>query len=425
MITLPAQQLQMGSTRYYLAAMSASELVRVVRPAAEALDDWDTMSIEDRIQREVNVKRLHEEVVPYLAQHPDRFFGSVIVLLDGNITFESLDSLNPSLPLVYRNTISRLGVLTVEGGHMIALDGQHRLVALREILERRYKGEFDPSIGDDDISVMFIEQESVEKTRRIFNKVNRYARSTSRADNLILSEDDGYAIISRRLFSEPGAPLFHSTQDGGLVNWRNNTISARSLQLTTISALSIMVRDICEAHGIILDEKAGGGNRPSDAALARGYELSAAWIQATLDGFDVLRDAVKNPARLPSERTLEAPHSLLLKPAGQIALIRAARRWYQATESDFDIRQFIGACSRIGWSVQTPYWEGVLVLGGSRILAKKTNYDDASLLICWLAMGDTPGFPTSLKDQLDERWAVAHADHPKSLPTPRNTPGEL
>ncbi|MEY4168815.1 MAG: hypothetical protein RIR52_2639, partial [Acidobacteriota bacterium] len=64
MTTLPAQRLKMGSTTYYLASMPVRELVMVVKPAAEALADWDEMSIEDRFQRDINIRRLHEEVIP-------------------------------------------------------------------------------------------------------------------------------------------------------------------------------------------------------------------------------------------------------------------------------------------------------------------------------------------------------------------------
>ena len=418
MHTLPALKLKMGSTEYFLATMPAGQLVSVVRPASEALEDWDNLEIEERIQRDINLKRLYDEVIPYLAQHPDRFFGSVIVLLDGDIAFESLGDLGLSVPAAYRTGMTKLGMLSIASGNMIALDGQHRLVALREILERRYRGESNPGIADDDVSVVFIAHESKEKTRRIFNKVNRYARATSRSDNLILSEDDGYAIIARWLFTREGGPLFTSAEASTLVNWKNSTISARSLQITTISALSVIAQDLCESHGINLDEKSSGGRRPEDDDLARGYELVASWITAMIEEIPVLQRVRQNPSLLPSERGIDAPFNLLLKPAGQISLIKAAIKWRENDPDNFDVADFMSAASQVDWSVSAAPWDSLLVLGGNRILAKKSNYEDAALAICWQAFGAMPDYPATLKDKLIERWEASHLDVNKPLPQP-------
>lgn len=420
MHTLPALKLKMGSTEYFLATMPAGQLVSVVRPASEALEDWDNLEIEERIQRDINLKRLYDEVIPYLAQHPDRFFGSVIVLLDGDVAFESLGDLGLSVPAAYRTGMTKLGMLSIASGNMIALDGQHRLVALREILERRYRGESNPGIADDDVSVVFIAHESKEKTRRIFNKVNRYARATSRSDNLILSEDDGYAIIARWLFTREGAPLFTAPHETSLVNWKNSTISARSLQLTTISALSVMAQDICEAHGIVLDEKSSGGRRPDDDELAAGYELVANWLTTLIEEFPVLERIRRNPALLPTERSPESMFSLLLKPAGQISLVKAGIKWREHDPEFFDLADFMSAASQIDWTVSGPAWDSLLVLGGKRILAKKSNYEDAALAICWQAFGQSSNYPERLKQKLIERWDAAHLEDDKPLPQPVN-----
>ena len=55
MTTVAAQRLKMGSTEYFLASLTAGELVTRVRTAEEVLHDWDNLSIEDRIQRNINL----------------------------------------------------------------------------------------------------------------------------------------------------------------------------------------------------------------------------------------------------------------------------------------------------------------------------------------------------------------------------------
>lgn len=426
MATLPAQRLRMGSTTYYLASMKAAELLPVFRTAAEIWADEPNLSIEDRIQRDVNRRRLFDEVIPYLAKHEDRFFGSVIILLQGaEVQYESLTSLWETMPIAYQGPASKIGFVTISGGVWIVLDGQHRLVALSEIWKRNYTESYDPALFDDDISIVFIEFETTVKTRRIFNKVNRYARSTSRADNLILSEDDGYAIIARRLFNDSDAPLRSGSGDGdGLVNWKNNTISGRSLQLTTISALSIIVQDVCTCHGIMLDEKSSGGVRAEEALIDQGYQLCRDWIEAAFAGIQVLQRCRTRPTLLPVERELEMPYSLLLKPAGQIALFRAASRARTLLGSDFDLRWFMAQAGHIDWSLAGAVWNNVIVMAGRRVLAKQQNYDDAAAMIVWQVYGKTGLLPEVQRRLIHQRWAELQstdAGAAPNLPEPLNT----
>ncbi len=79
-IIIPCIKGKMGDTEYYQATMRASDLVHRVRPASE-LDEWATMTIEDRLQRSPDLKRVKAEIAPYIAQTKDRFFGSMIVLV--------------------------------------------------------------------------------------------------------------------------------------------------------------------------------------------------------------------------------------------------------------------------------------------------------------------------------------------------------
>src|SRR5206468_953140 len=133
----------------------------------------------------------------------DRFFNALIVLVyePESFEFEPLSKTVPGLPAAYRKSAEQMGFLSIEGGSLVVLDGQHRLAALRGVTTAgpELKGEYVDAVADDELSVLFIPHESFEKTRRIFNKVNRYAKPTSPSDNIITSEDDGSAIVTRWL----------------------------------------------------------------------------------------------------------------------------------------------------------------------------------------------------------------------------------
>ena len=260
MKALPAIKSQMGSISYYQTTLTAKELIANVRAAKET-DQWAGASIEERHQREINHKRVSEEIVPYLANHPDRFFGSFIVLVEReSVTFEPLEDIVGKIPVAYKDAVGAMGFLTVEAGQHIALDGQHRLVALREAIESSEDlGPYQHQVGSDRVSVIVIEFRDNQTTRRIFSKVNRNAKPTSRADNILLDEDDGYAIVTRRLIAgsteDIDAPLGPVTINGRLyelVNWRSNTLSKRLRELTTISAVYETVRAILAFENLSL-----------------------------------------------------------------------------------------------------------------------------------------------------------------------------
>jgi len=200
--TVAALRGQMGSVTFYQTKMRARELTAIARPASE-LDSWTTLGIDERLQRELNDKRVREEIVPYLAKFDDRFFGSLLVLIQKPDLFDYEPAgkyLAKDVPAAYRKTLEQMGALTIDGGQLIVLDGQHRLAALRSVVQGKTdKGTtiVGPHVADvpnDELVVVFIEYTSDETTRRIFNKINKNAKPTGRSDNIITSEDDANAI---------------------------------------------------------------------------------------------------------------------------------------------------------------------------------------------------------------------------------------
>jgi DGQHR domain-containing protein len=167
------------------------------------------------------------------------------------------ESYSARLPNAYRSEGERMGFLTIERGERIVLDGQHRWYALRDVIQSADElGDHQGKVGDDDVTVIIIENEDPRKTRRIFNKVNRHAKPTGRADNIVTSEDDGYAWVTRHLLDRDAPLAAREIIDGGatiqqeLVNWRSNTLSKGMRHLTTISALYESVGSILGFEGV-------------------------------------------------------------------------------------------------------------------------------------------------------------------------------
>ena len=334
----PAVRSKMGSTVYYQASVRVQDLAALAITAGD-LEEWKDWSIFERIQRDVNLKRVKNEIVPYLVASRDRFFGAFIILAyeASEFIFEPLDNVEIPGGKAYAKALEKIGFLTVSGGSLVALDGQHRLKALKEVVNssNEYPGPYLDDVVNDELCVLFIEHEDFIKTRRIFNKVNRHVKPTSAADNIITSEDDGYSIITRWLV-EDEAPLglpkeykgpfstLNEVDGEPVIEWRaGRSVRQQDNKFTTLRQLCETVRWILDANDMKKFGEIDRINRPSDRELMEGYQHAWYWWTKVIHKFDCYRLALSHPHQISHYRGSEESHSLLFKPMVQVLLFRA------------------------------------------------------------------------------------------------------
>lgn len=385
-LVIPCVKGKMGNTEFYQATMKVRDLVQGVRPANE-LDEWTTMSIEEKLQREPDMKRIKGEIAPYIAESNDRFFGAVIVLVyKGEIYFDSIkDWVSNKAPRAYQSSADSVGVVTINGGSLIMLDGQHRLLALEKVIKGEVTGQCHQDVPNDDVCVIFIHHESHEKTRRIFNKVNRYAKPTSRGDNIITSEDDRSAIIARRLLIE-GAPLGVRVKGSSdvIVEWKNNTIAVRSAKLTTISVVYETVKLILKDKGVSLDQN----SRPSEEDLNLYYEWVEEFWNTVIEGLHPYTEAINDTSKIPQMRKDDQPYTLLFKSIGQLALFRgliASIRYNRVSSLDEAVKR----ANKVDWRMSSSMWTNILTAPSGKMLKGEQPPILGGKLLEYLIAGDT------------------------------------
>ncbi len=401
---IPAIKAQMGSIPYYETTMTAQELAASVR-AAQETDQWASATIEERIQRDLNARRVKEEIVPYLRMAQDRFFGAVIVLLkDGEMEFEDVTQFGLKVPSAQRSAAERMGFLNIVGGERIVLDGQHRLAALRSVVQRDYEDDGQPDfaadVPNDEICVIFIKYEDAEKTRRIFNKVNRSARVTTRADNIITSEDDGFAVVTRMLVREK-APLgiTYPPKNELVVDWKSNTIADKGSKLTTISTVYETVKDILDAEDIAMADERKSVVRPSDDLIHEAYEAAECWWSKLMAKITPFKEAAADPSQLPKMREA-GTYKLLLKPNGQQALVKGLAR---AVQRGADLDTAIERANQIDWASKE-IWENVLIKPNGSMIARMEAYRHAADLIAYLVASENTS--EEQRDALKREYAI-------------------
>ena len=393
MATLGCIKARMGDTEYYITKMPAGELVNNVGVAKE-MPEWPDMTAEEKMQRECDIRRIVEEIVPYVIEDPDHFFSSLIVdIYSGfeDIRFESVEDAVNGIPAAYAVPMKGMGFITLPGSErLIALDGQHRLLSLRIAIKgimgvpagTKYTPSINaliphPELAKDEVCVILVQHTDTAKIRKIFNKINKYAKQTSRSDNIITSDDDTFAVIARRLIKEDGplAPIGKIE----LVNWKSNTLSQRSKNLTTLSALYTI------AETILKDEGYSSKALPSDEALEAAYQRIMRFWSVSLTKIQAFRDylALTREDRPVSKLREE---SILLKPVTQMALAYTA---LMAQRKGIAWENVVDKLNQIDWSYTNDLWFNILVIGSAnkKMITGKDSIRSAGAVISYLIMG--------------------------------------
>jgi DNA sulfur modification protein DndB len=382
--TLPTIRGKLGSTEYYVVTMKGKELVeRLTIP--KDLDDWADLSVEERYQRDINLNRVKNDIAPYMATDPDRFFGALIVAIMNpeQIQFESLGEVAKGLPGLYKVSASGMGFLNLSGGEiLVPLDGQHRLKAVKfAITGKDDAGDDLPditpstSLAQEDVTVLLVPYQK-EKARKIFNKVNRYAKPTSKAQNLITDDDDVAAVITRQIADKLiGARM---------VNFQSNALNKQAKEFTTLSTLYESVEKILAAKG----HKYEKGVRPDKkkAALFED-EVELVW-NTLLEGVEHFFAALADRDETGDDRRRELRDTFVIgKPIGQLSLVLGFLRLQSSHSPNGAVLSDKEICSRlnrIDWNVGNALWQRVL-MNGDKVAAGRTVASFAGDFISYIA----------------------------------------
>ena len=306
----------MGDWTYYVTVMGVDDLVRYVQFAEQVSPNND---LDSMLQRQLTNRA--KEIADYLRTNEQRFFGSLIVAaLDGQPRFR---------PVSFAESLlageGRIGLLQFDGTEQYyALDGQHRLAAFQIELKRepeRYK--------DDQVSTIVIchakDREGLTRARRLFTTVNRYARKTSPATHTAISEDDGVALVTRRLIREHA--LFKHrikvmiVRKGKQLLATGNAMSAADRQyLMAIETFRKCNKDLLPDH--LEAEFAKEQQIPRFESLEEAFtSISALWDKM-IKAVDPWAELFDPLATVENYRTSSGGH-ILVRPIGITAFVGA------------------------------------------------------------------------------------------------------
>jgi DNA sulfur modification protein DndB len=189
---LPALKGKIGIWNYYVSNLKFDDVNEFVRRIDNELHTSNALS--DLIQRSISDNYL--SIKDYILNQDERFFNSIVLAVyDGDPEWVEVE-------LNYGDSeFFNIGFLKLTGEEKIfPVDGQHRVEGIKKALEE------NPELNGETIPAIFIghkkNSEGIERTRRIFSTLNRYAKPVSMRDIISLDEDDLVAIVTRELLEK-------------------------------------------------------------------------------------------------------------------------------------------------------------------------------------------------------------------------------
>lgn len=195
-LNIPAIRGILGDIVYYTSSFTFKQIAERVKKIDQELHT--PTSLKDQLQR--SLTKNYESITDYILSQKEHFFNAlVLAVYDGDpvwneieVGFKGEDYYN-------------MGFLRLNGEEKIfPVDGQHRVEGIKDAIKK------SPELEDETIAVILIghhkDKEGMEKTRRIFSTLNRYAKPVSTGDIIALDEDDTVAIVTRNMLES--FPLF-------------------------------------------------------------------------------------------------------------------------------------------------------------------------------------------------------------------------
>ena len=369
---IPAFKASVGDWEYYICIMKYAEVARQVGFAYELGGNSD---LNTMIQRGLGDRT--DSIKNYLLKSDHRFLGAIIIAAWGGApTYVDISMDDPDGLL---SGIDRqFGVLTFDGTQQyFALDGQHRLKAIKEAIKNK------PELGKEDICVIMVSHFDSEdgkiRTRRLFTNINRNAKATTGAENIVLDEDDGAAILTRRLLTEHPflsiegvVKVFTRVGDEGELRLAaGNVPQGDKKALTTIANLYDIVRTLSFDLDPSMRQPQA---RPSDEVLETSYGVISKRLDDLLTAAGDLRTPLASGASAKDLRVIKGKESdgaPFMRPVIQKAVARVVAEI--ASQGVLPWEEIMKRLGALTWRIGDAPWLAVFNPTTGKMISSKDN----------------------------------------------------
>jgi DNA sulfur modification protein DndB len=318
---LPSIRSRVGDWNYYVTTLSFEEVSSLIKAPDEI---HERKKLAEWIQREA-IDSHAEAIAQYIVGNSQRFLGSLIVgVYGGSPNWTPLNVKVPADEGISEEQLERiegrLGLLRLSGAEsLFAIDGQHRVAGIKLALKNETVAK---QTCDDSVSAIFVAHDPAsepgkQRTRRLFTTVNKKARTISKAAKIALDEDDGFAIVTRRLIDSH--VLFEDASKHVLYTSGGSIPSSDTTSITSVVGLFEIVKDL---YG---GPKGFDVVRPSDAALDAHFKICSDFFDELIKQIPEYESVFSKKKQHPGSYRLPDCNHMLFRPIGQRAFARAVQ----------------------------------------------------------------------------------------------------
>jgi DNA sulfur modification protein DndB len=335
-LKFPALRGRMGDREFYLLVMPLRQVARFFETTPSGIPP------EQRAQRPLNERRVPEIVNYLLGRENDWVFGSLTASYDGDADFQvSKESPN-------------IGHLAMDPGtEFVIVDGQHRLAAIQAALRE------NPTLGQQNIGVMLLPYEDLDRNQQIFSDLNRTVQKTSRSLDILYDHSDPLNEIVMTISTR--VPLFQNRVEKG-----SQSLALRSPKFVTLSSLY----DGCQQ---LLGGDKSRNSLSGDDRENAAEELCARYWNYLSEIIEPWRDVQAGHIRPAEARTeFVIAHSVAFYALGavgaKVLAIESAQDW--TSTHDFSL---LDGLSEIDWGKTNKDWQGIVMLGHQVVTRRQTR----------------------------------------------------
>ncbi len=375
MIRLRALRGHMGKTEFFLTTATFGEVARIV----EYKEDGRDWPVAIRQQRPLNNARIRTEMVPYLTENDDHFYNALVVehVRPGEVRHE--------VRFVPDEEESLTGWVELEGSeHLEALDGQHRLKSIELAVTK------SPDLAREHIGMVIVPHKSVDSSQQLFSDLNRNAKPTPKALNIMFEHREREALLAKELVNQ--SRCLHDR-----VNLTGSSLSERSPHIVTIASLYEAVKILVG----LLD-----GDLDSDVRY-----LADMWDTAirALPGISELEAGTTTAGAL-------RKRYVYVSGLGFEALAEAIKAAIEERPDDW--KDFLTEwLPKINWELASPQWEGIALFAGRIAIARAARRKTANLIkhLLGLRLDQDPEKERTLREELVDAFSATERVFPQAL----------
>jgi DNA sulfur modification protein DndB len=328
------------------------------------------------------------------------FNGLVIAIYGGAPTWAELkidDTVKSGLGVLPDYMKGSLGVLAFDGSEkLFAVDGQHRVVAIQRAVAAK------TALGDEEVCVIFVghsnDRIGLQRTRRLFTTLNRYAKPVNKTEIIALDEDDALAVVTRRLLENyPLLKDFTSIKRG-----KSIPASDRRNLTTIVTIYDVLDRYLSWQWKDRRDFKK---QRPSDRQLNDFYRQAVALFDGLEGAFPPISElANSSPDQEISfkYRNRSTGGHLLFRPVGLLMVVLVIR--YLLDEGK-TLEQALSAVVAAPMSLSGPPWVGLLWDSANHRMTVSSENQRVATRILLHGVGGRLAALKTTPDALKTEWA--------------------